>query len=99
MFALQEQRECVTLQVIDAGSQCRQPDGPNSEDSASGIEGFASAAPPAEAFDTALPKDGTSQTCNVQTPQDGSQRGGLGQQQYSGRLRSGPREPPPPPAA
>lgn len=40
MFALQEQRERVMLQVIDTGSQCRKPDGPNSEDSASGVEGL-----------------------------------------------------------
>lgn len=33
MFTSQEQRERVTLHVIDTGSRCRQPDGPSSDDS------------------------------------------------------------------
>lgn len=63
MFALQEQRECVMLQVIDTGSQCRKPDGPNSE--ASGVEGLAFLAHPTEPLETVLPKDCSSETCSV----------------------------------
>lgn len=65
MFTLQEQRERVMLHMIDTGSQCRQPDGPSSDDSTQGVEGSAFLREPAQAWGTVLPKGSGSKTCNV----------------------------------